>query len=104
MWSGHGIGEVAMPDLLLCPNDFDGRSGRITVAEIAIRLNIGRLAVYGMLEQQIIPAIRLGRRWIVTRHPYEQWERTCGMQTETGLNAHPEVTVLSLYQPTATRT
>jgi excisionase family DNA binding protein len=54
-------------------------SSRITVPEIARRLNIGRLAVYAMLDQGILPGIRLGRRWIVTRHGYQQWERTCGM-------------------------
>jgi excisionase family DNA binding protein len=54
---------------------------RMTVAEIACRLDIGRLAVYTMLEQGIIPAIRLGRRWIVTRHAFENWERTCGVPT-----------------------
>jgi excisionase family DNA binding protein len=54
---------------------------RMTVEEIADRLNIGRLAVYAMLEQGIIPAIRVGRRWIVTRHAFENWERTCGMST-----------------------
>jgi excisionase family DNA binding protein len=54
---------------------------RMTVGEIAHRLDIGRLAVYTMLEQGIIPAIRLGRRWIVTRHSFENWERTCGMPT-----------------------
>jgi excisionase family DNA binding protein len=68
-------------------------SGRITVQEIAFRLGIGRLAVYALLEQKIIPAVRLGRRWIITRHAYEQWERTCGMRSETGLVAQPEVTV-----------
>jgi excisionase family DNA binding protein len=66
-------------------------SGRITIPEIALRLSIGRLAVYSMLEQGIIPGIRLGRRWIVTRHAYEQWERTCGMRA--GLAAQPEVGV-----------
>jgi excisionase family DNA binding protein len=54
---------------------------RMTVEEIARRLDIGRLAVYTMLEQGIIPAVRLGRRWIVTRHAFENWERTCGMPT-----------------------
>ena len=54
------------------------RSSRITVEEIARRLNIGRVAAYAMLEQQILPGIRFGRRWIITRHAYEQWERTCG--------------------------
>ena len=67
--------EMTMPDPVT--NSDSGRpSNRITVEEIA--RHIGRLAVYDMLEQQIIPAIRPGRRWIITRHAYEQWERTCG--------------------------
>jgi len=49
-----------------------------------------------MLEQGIIPAIRLGRRWIITRHAYEHWERTCGAQSGTGLNRDTEVTVCEL--------
>ena len=68
---------------------------RITVPEIAQRLHIGRLAVYAMLERGIIPAIRLGRRWIITVHAYRQWERTCGMRADALLNAQPEVTVLN---------
>jgi len=75
--------------------DSSPRSGRITVSEIAGRLDIGRLAVYAMLEQGIIPAIRLGRRWIITRRAYEQWERTCGMQVDVGLVPQTEVTVLN---------
>jgi excisionase family DNA binding protein len=58
-------------------------SNRLTIPEIASRLSVGRLAVYSMLEQGIIPGIRLGRRWIVTRYAYEQWERTCGWRPET---------------------
>ena len=73
----------------------DGRSSRMSVPEIARRLNIGRLAVYAMLEQGILPGLRLGRRWIITRHAYEQWERTCGMEGRTGFHAPPEVTVLN---------
>jgi excisionase family DNA binding protein len=68
---------------------------RMTVEEIARRLDIGRLAVYAMLEQGILPGIRLGRRWIVTRQAYEQWERTCGMRDQAGLPTRPEVTVLN---------
>lgn len=68
---------------------------RMTVEEIADRLNIGRIAVYGMLENGIIPGIRFGRRWIVTRCAYEQWERTCGMQHLGGLPPQPEVTVVN---------
>jgi excisionase family DNA binding protein len=70
-------------------------SSRITVSEIAQRLDIGRLTVYAMLEQHIIPSLRLGRRWIVTRHAYEHWERTCGLQIGAGLTTQPEVTVLN---------
>ena len=68
---------------------------RITVQEIARRLDIGRLAVYAMLKRGIIPGIRLGRRWVITRHAYENWERTCGTRTSAGLGAQPEVTVLN---------
>ena len=70
-------------------------SGRIKVPEIAQRLDIGRLAVYAMLERGTIPGIRQGRRWIITRHAYEQWERACGMRSGTGLNPQPEVMVLN---------
>ena len=70
-------------------------SSRISVPEIAQRLDIGRLAVYAMLEQGIMPGIRLGRRWIITRQSYEQWERTCGMRAGAGLPTQPEVTVLN---------
>jgi hypothetical protein len=51
--------------------------------------------VYGMLEQGILPGIRLGRRWIITRHAYEQWERTCGTACGAGLPRTTEVTVLN---------
>lgn len=64
-------------------------NGRIAVADIAHRLGLGRLAVYAMLEQGIIPGVRLGRRWIVTQAAYEQWERTCGAP-RTALAATPE--------------
>src|ERR1035437_2727122 len=63
----------------------DSPTGRISVLEIARRLNIGRLAVYSMLEQGIIPGVRLGRRWIITRHAYLVWERTCGRRAGAGL-------------------
>jgi len=69
-----------------------GNGGRMSVPEIARRLNIGRVAVYQMLEQSILPGIRLGRRWIVTRHAFEAWERTCGIRSGPGLPTKPEVT------------
>ena len=66
----------------------DSPGGRISVLEIAKRLKIGRLAVYSMLEQGIIPGLRIGRRWIVTRQAYLTWESTCGLRPNTGLGAH----------------
>ena len=54
------------------------KSCRISVPEIAQHLNVGRIAVYGMLEQGLIPGLRVGRRWIVTRWAFEEWERNCG--------------------------
>ncbi len=67
-------------------------SSRMSIPEIARRLSVGRLAVYTMLDQGIIPAIRLGRRWIVTRHAFESWERTCGMSTGLQLGTEHKVT------------
>jgi len=71
----------------------DSVSSRISVPEIARRLSIGRMAVYSMLEQGIIPAVRLGRRWIITRHAYLAWERSCGRRASAGLRRPPEVMV-----------
>lgn len=66
-----------------------GRLGnRMSVEEIARRLDVGRLAVYALLEQGTLPGIRLGRRWIITRHAYDEWERTCGMQVGAGLEVN----------------
>jgi excisionase family DNA binding protein len=73
----------------------DSPSSRISVLEIARRLNLGRMAVYSMLEQGIIPGIRLGRRWIITRHAYLAWEQGCGIRTGTGLRRPPEVVVVN---------
>jgi len=70
-------------------------SGRISVLEIARRLSIGRLAVYSMLEQGIIPGVRLGRRWIITRQAYLAWERTCGRRAGARLRRRPEVGVVN---------
>jgi excisionase family DNA binding protein len=70
-------------------------SSRMSVEEVARRLNVGRLTVYAMLEQGIIPGVRIGRRWIITRHAYEHWEQTCGLRSESGLSANPEVMVLN---------
>jgi excisionase family DNA binding protein len=72
---------------------------RLTPQDIAQRLHVGTRTIYGLLEQGILPGIRIGQRWLITRHAYEEWERTCGMRSApdvpaaTGLNGQPEVTV-----------
>ena len=74
----------------------------MTAEEIARRLNIGRRAVYAMLEQGILPGIRLGQRWLITRHAYELWEQTCGVRGgfRPGLNGDTELRVLRDGQQT----
>jgi hypothetical protein len=51
--------------------------------------------VYAMLEQGVLPGVRVGRRWLITRHSYEAWERTCGSTISRnaglGFAAPPEV-------------
>jgi excisionase family DNA binding protein len=54
--------------------------GRMTIPEICDRLKLGKVLVYRMLEQGQIPALRVGRKWIVTKFAYDQWERTAGSQ------------------------
>lgn len=72
---------------------------RMTPKDVAERLHIGTRAVYMMLEQGILPGIRIGHRWLITRHAYEEWEKTCGLRAAadlpqtTGLNVKPEVIV-----------
>jgi excisionase family DNA binding protein len=56
------------------------RPTNIRVPEIARRLGVGRLKVYAMLEAGLIPGIHFGRKWIITRFAYENWERTCGVK------------------------
>jgi len=97
MQPGHGHRrEITMStELAIFPFRDRDESVRITVPEIAQRLDIGRLGVYAMLQQGIIPGIRLGRRWIITRHAYEQWEHTCGTRSGSGLVGLPELKVLN---------
>jgi excisionase family DNA binding protein len=90
--SNNAMAEPIQPRV---DESVDSPSSRISVLEIARRLNIGRLAVYSMLEKGIIPGLRLGRRWIVTRQAYLTWESTCGLPSGTGLPREPEVDVVN---------
>jgi hypothetical protein len=58
---------------------------RISVPEIARRMKSGCQAVYLMLEQGIIHAVRLGRRQIITRDACLAWQR-CEADTSLDLD------------------
>jgi len=47
-------------------------AARIQVPEICRRLALGERAVYALLDAKIIPAIRVGRRWVIARYAYER--------------------------------
>ncbi len=53
-------------------------ASRVTVQDIMADLQIGKHSVYQMLDSNIIPGIRLGRGWLVTRNAYDRWKETCG--------------------------
>lgn len=55
-----------------------GVSGRVTIAEIMADLAIGKPAVYRMLGDRVIPNIRVGQKFIVTRAAYDAWKQRCG--------------------------
>jgi excisionase family DNA binding protein len=63
-------------------------TARLSVREIAKRLGLGERAIYAMLEQKIIPGIRIGQRWLITRHAYGIWEQTCGLPASTQTQRH----------------
>ena len=44
-----------------------------TVAQVARMLNMNVGSVYQLLRDGVIPAKRLGRRWIVPRRRFHQW-------------------------------
>ncbi|HET9256645.1 MAG TPA: helix-turn-helix domain-containing protein [Pseudonocardiaceae bacterium] len=44
-----------------------------TVLEVAARLGIGRCMAYDLVRQGVIPAKRLGRRWLVPRARFDAW-------------------------------
>lgn len=60
------------PDDPISLNDLPGVE-TYTVPEVAARLGIGRCMAYDLVRQGIIPAKRLGRRWIVPRVRFHSW-------------------------------
>lgn len=58
---------------------------RIRVDAIAKRLEIGRMSVYRLLEEGVIPGVRVGRSWLVTLPAFEEWEKTCGRKGNSSI-------------------
>jgi len=50
----------------------------LTVPEIAQRLGVCAPKVYQMLADGIIPHVRHGRKYIVSRAAFERWEQSLG--------------------------
>jgi excisionase family DNA binding protein len=50
----------------------------ISVCEISERLGICEETVYDMVRKHVIPNIRHGHRFIISRAAYERWEATIG--------------------------
>lgn len=61
-------------------------SARIQVPEICERLALGKNAVYGLLEAKVIPAIRVGNRWVIARYAYEEWEKYFGQRNPSAVH------------------
>lgn len=53
----------------------------ITIPEIAERLDVCEETVYDLCKRHVIPSIRPGRRFIISRTAYEKWEGTIGEKT-----------------------
>ncbi|MGW5050642.1 helix-turn-helix domain-containing protein [Actinokineospora sp. NPDC004072] len=51
----------------------DTRSMTYTVEEVAALLNLSRGVTYAHVRSGAIPAIRLGRRWLVPRDRFHTW-------------------------------
>jgi excisionase family DNA binding protein len=47
----------------------------LTVEEVAARLRIGRNQAYEAVREKIIPAIRIGERWLIPRAAFERLMR-----------------------------
>jgi len=61
----------------------------ITIPEIADRLDVCEETVYDLCRRHIIPSIRPGRRFIISRTAYEKWEATIG--TDKPLDVHRDM-------------
>lgn len=61
----------------------------ITVPEISERIGICEETIYEMLRSRVIPNIRYGRRFIISRNAFERWEATIGEQSQSSVSREP---------------
>ena len=61
----------------------------ITVPEISERIGICEETIYSMLRSRVIPNIRYGRRFIISRNAFERWEATIGEQAQSSVSNTP---------------
>jgi excisionase family DNA binding protein len=73
------VGLTELKEIAMTIESQNSIPSRMTIGEIAQRLAIGEMAVYRMLDEKIIPAVRVGKRWVVTRKAFEKWEERCGI-------------------------
>jgi len=55
----------------------------INIQEIKQRLGVSEKMVYRMLNDEQIPAIKAGRKWLISRISYERWEANIGSTSPT---------------------
>jgi excisionase family DNA binding protein len=67
----------------------DTQHTTITIPEIAERLDVCEETVYDLCKRHIIPSIRPGRRFIISRTAYEKWEAAIG--TDKTLDVHRDM-------------
>ncbi len=53
-----------------------GASETLTIDEVAARLGVSRKTVYAAAHRHEIPVLRIGRRLVVPRVPFEKWLET----------------------------
>lgn len=60
------------------PNGHKDLPPVLTPADIAKLLHVGQSRVYEMLNQGIMPGLKLGRRWRVSTRKFFEWLETAG--------------------------
>ena len=59
----------------------------ITVADMALELGVGQRKIYAMLRENLIPHIRAGALYLVSRAAWDLWLSTLGIpQPSTSRN------------------